>query len=128
MNDLFDLRPTNKEVAFGILGVFVLLVVVFSIGYCIGLRNAGTDVSDNGKRIEDVRNELSTAIQHQHEITAGLESAVGRSNSIEARSDRIEKAAGAAAKSVGEAGVLIDQCQQIIGTVRNRGKTGAVKN
>jgi len=47
-----------------------------------------------------------------------------RSNSIEERSDRIEKAAGTAAKSVTDAGIILDECQQIVGRVRNRGQKG----
>ena len=106
-----------------IIGVVAMLLGV-AIGYGLGLRNTGTDVSDNGIRIDDVRNELSTAQEHQRQITDGLENAVQRSDSIEERSNRIEERAGAAAQSVTDAGKLIDECQQIIGRVRNRGKTG----
>ena len=128
MYDISRLRPTNKETAAAILIVTVLLVVIFCTGYMLGLRNAGTDVSDNGKRIEDVRNELSTATERQREITSGLESAVQRSDTAAARTGRIEERAGAAAQSVGEAGILIDECQQIIGRVRNRGQKGTTSN
>ena len=123
MYDIQDIGPNSKEMAFAILGVFIFLVVVFCAGYMLGIRNARTDVPDNGNGIEPVREQLSTAISNQQQISHGLESAVAGSNRIEERSDRIEKAAGAAAQSVGEAGRLIDECQQIIGTVRNRGKT-----
>lgn len=119
----------EKGTNFKIIGICVLCcLLTFAAGYFIGLRNARSDVSNNGNGINDIRNELGTAISHQHEITAGLESAIAGSHSIEERSDRIEKAAGAAEKSVGEAGRLIDECQQIIGAIRNRGKTNKIEN
>ena len=122
MYDISELQPTGKNIAIGILVVTVLLVAVFCIGYMLGLRNAGTDVSDNGKRIDDIREQLGTAVQHQQQITSGLAGAVERSDAAAARAGRIEERAGAAAQSVTDAGVLIDECQQIVGRVRNRGK------
>ena len=113
----------EKAVFVGLIVAFLLLAVCW-FSYCLGLRNAGTDVSDNGKRIEDVRNELSTATERQREITSGLESAVQRSDSIEERSNRIEERAVRSESVVRDAGVLIDECQQIIGRVRNRGQAG----
>lgn len=128
MYDISRLRPTNKETAAAILIVTVLLVVIFCAGYMLGIRNAGTDVSDNGKRIEDVRNELSTATERQREITSGLESAVQRSDAAEERAGRIEERAVRSESVVRDAGVLIDECQQIIGRVRNRGQKGTPAN
>ena len=126
MYDVSELRPNGKEIAVAILIVVILLVVIFCTGYMLGLRNAGTDVSDNGKRIEDVRNELSTATERQREITSGLESAVQRSDAAEERAGRIEERAVRSESVVRDAGVLIDECQQIIGRVRNRGQAGKV--
>lgn len=122
MYEIQEYRPGDEKVAIALLIIVALLVAAGSLGYMLGLRNAGAGVSDNGVRIDDVRNELSTAKEHQREITSGLESAVGRSDTAAERAGRIEERAGAAAQSVGEAGRLIDECQQIIGTVRNRGK------
>ena len=128
MYDVSELRPNGKEIAIAIIVVTVLLVVIFCAGYMLGLRNAGTDVSDNGKRIEDVRNELSTATERQREITSGLESAVQRSDAAEERAGRIEERAVRSESVVRDAGVLIDECQQIIGRVRNRGQKGTPAN
>lgn len=128
MYDVSELRPNGKEIAVAILIVVILLVVIFCTGYMLGLRNAGTDVSDNGKRIEDVRNELSTATERQREITSGLESAVQRSDAAEERAGRIEERAVRSESVVRDAGVLIDECQQIIGRVRNRGQKGTTSN
>ena len=124
MYEIQEYRPGDEKAAIALLVIVVLLVAAGSFGYMLGLRNAGTDVSDNGKRIEDVRNELSTATERQREITSGLESAVQRSDSIEERSNRIEERAVRSESVVRDAGVLIDECQQIIGRVRNRGQAG----
>ena len=120
-------KNREKALTVGIIITF-LLVAVGWVCYCLGLKNAGTDVSDNGKRIDDVRNELSTATERQREITSGLESAVRRSDSIEERSNRIEERAVRSESVVRDAGVLIDECQQIIGRVRNRGQKGTTSN
>ena len=127
---MYDVQIVDaRSFAMRALGTVLALAVLagaFACGYFLGLRNAGTDVSDNGKRIEDVRNELSTATERQREITSGLESAVQRSDSIEERSNRIEERAVRSESVVRDAGVLIDECQQIIGRVRNRGQAGKV--
>ena len=111
----------EKAVFVGLIVAF-LLVAVCWICYCLGLRNAGGDVSDNGIRIDDVREQYQHIEVNQRQITSGLAGAVERSDAAAARAGRIEERAGAAAQSVGEAGRLLDECQQIIGTVRNRGK------
>ena len=126
MYEIQEYRPGDEKAAIALLVIVVLLVAAGSFGYMLGLRNAGADVSDNGKRIEDVRNELSTATERQREITSGLENAVQRSDSIEERSNRIEERAVRSESVVRDAGVLIDECQQIIGRVRNRGQAGKV--
>ena len=126
MYEIQEYRPGDEKAAIALLVIVVLLVAAGIFGYMLGLRNAGADVADNGKRIEDVRNELSTATERQREITSGLESAVQRSDSIEERSNRIEERAVRSESVVRDAGVLIDECQQIIGRVRNRGQAGKV--
>ena len=122
MYDFSGFRPQNKETALAILVAAFVLVVIFCTGYVLGLRNAGGDVSDNGIRIDDVREQYQHIEVNQRQITSGLAGAVERSDTAAARAGRIEERAGAAAQSVGEAGRLLDECQQIIGTVRNRGK------
>ena len=111
----------EKAVFVGLIVAFLLLAVCW-FSYCLGLRNAGGDVSDNGIRIDDVREQYQRIEVNQQQITSGLAGAVERSDAAAARAGRIEERAGAAAQSVGEAGRLLDECQQIIGTVRNRGK------
>ena len=129
MYDYLRRFQANRENALtvGIIAAFLLLAVCW-FSYMLGIRNTGTDVSDNGIRIDDVRNELSTAQEHQRQITDGLAGAVKRSDTATERAERIEERAGAAAQSVTDAGKLIDECQQIIGRVRNRGKAGKAAN
>ena len=122
MYDLSELKPTGKDIAVAILIVTVLLVVIFCAGYMFGLRNAGTDVSDNGVRVDDIREQLGTITEHQRELTAGINSAEEGAARIEGGVQRVSEATERAEVAVGEAGRLLDECQQIIGTVRNRGK------
>ena len=121
MYDVSGFRPTTKEMAVAILGVFVFLVAVFGAGYLLGLRS-GTDVHDNGNGIEHIGNELGTAVQHQQQITAGIKEAAGTGSAIAESSSAIKESAGAIAGGVADAGILISDCQQIIGGIRNRGK------
>ena len=129
MHDYFQRLWKNREkaVTAGIIVSFLLLAVCW-FSYCIGLRNAGTDIHDNGNGIDAVREQYQRIEVNQRQITDGLAGAVERSDSIEERSNRIEKRAGSAAQSVTDAGKLIDECQQIIGNIRNRGKTYQAKN
>ena len=125
MYDYFQRLWANREkaVTVGIIVAFLLLAVCW-FSYVLGIRNTGTDVSDNGIRIDDVRNELSTAQEHQRQITDGLAGAVERSDTATERAERIEERAVKSETAVNDAGKLLDECQQIIGNVRNRGKTG----
>lgn len=121
MYDVSGFRPNNEKTATLILIVTVLLVVVFGVGYMLGLR-AGTDVSDHGNGIDDIREQYQHIKVSQHEITNGIREATGTGGAIAESSRAIETTAGAIAGGVNESGRLIDECQQIIGTVRNRGK------
>lgn len=122
MNVLLNTFAKYKKAIIAGAVCLVCLLAAFSAGYMLGIRNAGAGVSDNGVRIDDVRNELSAAKEHQREITNGLESAVRRSDTAAERAGRIEEAAVRSEAGVGEAAGLIDECQQILGRVRNRGK------
>ena len=96
----------EKAVFVGLIVAFLLLAVCW-ICYMLGLRNAGGDVSDNGIRIDDVREQYQHIEVNQRQITSGLAGAVERSDAAAARAGRIEERAGAAAQSVGEAGRLL---------------------
>ena len=127
MYDITELEPTTKELAVSIIIVVVILAVTFFAGYMLGVQS-GTDVPDHGNGIDDIREQYHKIEVNQHQITNGLESAVAGSHAAAETAGRIEERAGAAAESVAEAGKLIDECQQIIGTVRNRGQANQIKN
>ena len=110
-----------------IIGVVALLLGV-AIGYGLGLRNAGTDIHDNGNGIDAVREQYQHIEVNQRQITDGLAGAVERSDNAAERAERIEERAVRSETAVNDAGVLIDECQQIIGRVRNRGQAHPVKN
>ena len=131
MSDVSNFRPGNKETAIACLVVFALLLVAGGVGYMLGLRNAAKDgggVPDNGNGIDDVREQYHHIEVNQQQITDGLAGAVGRSDDAAQTAGRIEERAGEAARSVADAGVILDECQQIIGSVRNRGQAGADKD
>lgn len=132
MYDFSGFRPQNKETALAILVAAIVLVGIFCTGYMYGIRTAGKsdggDVSNNGIRIDDVRKQLGTAISNQQQITSGIRQAETTAGSIAGRSEAIAKSAEAVSADVRAAGELIDECQQIIGRIRNRGQKGTSAN
>lgn len=121
MYDIPFFTPTRKEMAVAILGVFIFLVAVFSAGYMLGLRS-GTNVSDLGNGVNHVGEQLGEAVGHQQQITDGIKDAEHTSQGIAGTSQAIAESAHSIEAGVGEAARLIDSSQQILGTVRNRGK------
>lgn len=121
MYDVSGFRPNNEKTATLILVVFVLLVVTGSICYMLGLRS-GTNVSDLGNGVNHVGEQLGEAVGHQQQITDGIKDAEHTSQGIAGTSQAIAESAHSIEAGVGEAAGLIDSSQQILGTVRNRGK------
>lgn len=121
MNDLFDLRPSNKEMAFAILGVVVLMVAVFGAGYLLGCERT-EDIYHNGAGIGDAGEQLGTAVSNQSAITEGIKDAEHTSAGIAETSQAIAESAEHITAGVNEAGTIIDSCQQILGRIRNRGQ------
>ena len=126
-NDLFDFRPSNKEMAALILVVLIVLVVCFGAGYLLGVERT-QDLYDNGGGAGQVGGQLEQAEVNQHAITDGISHAEGTGQSIAGAGHAIAESAGHIAGGVTEAAGLIDECQQIIGRVRNRGQAHPVKN
>ena len=128
-DDFFNLKATNKEMAYGILFVVIILVLCFSAGYLLGVERAGGNshetggIQDNGTGINDAREQFGTVTECQHEITAGISESKEAAARIEGGIQQINSSAEQSAAAVSESGNLISDCQQIIGTVRNRGKT-----
>ena len=122
MNDLFDLRPTNKEVAFGILGVFVLLVAVFCAGYLLGIERAG-DVHNNGSGTAGVGNQIGQAESAIGNAAAGIGAAQGHAGNVQAGIDSAAESANYIHSTATTSAGIIGECQQIIEGIRARGKT-----
>ena len=122
MYDISELEIKGKDMAVAVLIVVILLVVIFCAGYMLGLRNAGAGVHDNGNGISHVGEQLGTAVSNQQQITDGVGSAKEGAAHIETGIQHVAESAEQSAAAVSEAAGLIDECQQIIGTVRNRGK------
>ena len=127
-----DFRPNSKEMAVATLVCVAVLVVVFGIGYGLGLRNAGRSdagsVPDHGTGIDHVREQYQHIEVHQREITDGIGSAEKGAARIEGGIQQAAAATERAEAAVTDAGRLIDESQQILGRVRNRGKAGKVAN
>ena len=129
-DDFFDLKPNSKEMALGIIVVFILLVVIFCAGYLFGIRNAGSTDRDAGSGgAEQVGQHIQSAVTGQREITErinGLQNGSDKiSGRIEAGAAGIEAAAAAnsnAESLVRESGELIAEGQRILQTIRRRAK------
>ena len=132
MYDISGFRPQNKETAFAIRLAVILLVAVFCAGYCIGLRNAGRSdagsVPDHGTGIDHVREQYQHIEIHQREITDGIGSSEKGAARIEGGIQHVAESVEQSAAAVGDAGRLINESQQILGRVRNRGQAGTTPN
>ena len=130
MYDVSGFRPQNEKTAFVVIVVFVLLVAAGSIGYMLGLRNAGSTDGDGGSGgAEQVGQHIQSAVTGQREITEridGLQNSSDKiSGRIEAGAAGIEAAAAAnsnAESLVRESGELIAEGQRILQTIRRRAK------
>ena len=110
-----------------VIGVVALLLGV-AIGYGLSLRNAGTGVPDHGDGVGHVGEQLGTAAVNQRELTEGIGNAETGAARVEAGIQHVSESVAITEAAVNDAGVLIDECQQIIGRVRNRGQAHPVKN
>ena len=121
-DDIFNLRPTNKEVAFGILAVTVLLVVVFCIGYMLGVTHTRENVHDNGNAAAIVRNEIESAGSDIGAAKSGIDHASDTAGRIE---NRIEAAQGRVEyiqATTNEGRRIVEECKSILTEVRRRGE------
>ena len=124
MYELFNLKPANKEVAFGVLCVFVFLVVAFCFGYMLGVTHARENVHDNGNTTAGVGNEIESAGSNIGAAKSGIDHAAAAAGRIEERigdaSERAEYLKGTA----NEGRRIVAECQSIISEVRRGNKTG----
>ena len=128
MYELFDLRPNNKEVAFGILGVLVFLVAAFSLGYMLGVTHTREHVHDNGSTAAGIGNAIESAGSDIGAAKSGIDHAAAAAGRVEERivdaAERAEYLKGTA----NEGRRIISECQSILREVRSGGKEKAPKN
>ena len=128
MYELFDIRPTNKEVAFGVLGVLVFLVVAFSLGYMLGVERTREDVHDNGSTAAGVGNAIASAGLGISTAKSRIDNAAAAADRVEARISDAQERAEYLKGTADEGRRLIAECQSILREVRSRGKEKAPKN
>ena len=124
MNDISELDITGKEMAVLVLVVFVFMVVVFSAGYMLGIRN----VHDNGSGTQPITNELGQAGTAIENAGAGIEAAAGHAGNVQAGIDNATEQAGYIYGTAKTSTELIGQCKSIISEIRRRGKADKVTN
>ena len=127
-DDLFNLRPTNKEVAFGILGVLIFLVVAFSLGYMLGVTHTRENVHDNGDPAAGVRTEIDTAGSSISAAESGIDNAAAAADRVEARISDAQERAEYVKGTADEGRRIIAECQSILRAVRSGGKEKAPQN
>jgi len=120
MNDLFDLRPTNKEMAFAILGVLVLMVAIFCAGYCVGWERT-EELYNNGAGVADVGNQLEQAGTNISNAEAGIGQAENHAGNIEAGIGNAQESADYLQGTVSTSADIIKQSKSIIEAIRRRG-------
>ena len=130
-DDFFDLKPNSKEMALGIIVVFLLLVVIFCAGYLFGIRNAGNagkDVPDNGNGTAAVGSQLTEAETAVNNAKNGIEAAAGTADHIGAGIADAKDSAGYIQHTADTSTEIIADCQSIIDAIRARGQAGTFKN
>ena len=136
MYEIQEYRPGDEKTAIALLVIVVLLVGFFSLGYMLGIRNAGTANSDGGNSgAEQVGQHIQSAVAGQREITERIDGLQGGAaqvaGSLEKGAAGVDAAAVANSNAEGlvrESGELIAEGQRIIETVRRRGKEKAPQN
>ena len=119
MWNVYEYRPNDEKVAIMLLVAAVSLVVAFSIGYCIGLRNVsdyGGGTAGAGQQIE----QAGTDIQHAAD---GIKEAAGTADQIGSTIKDAKDTAGYIHSTAADSATIISECQSILKGIRSRGKT-----
>ena len=124
-DDFWEYRPNNKEMAVIILVVVVFMVVIYSIGYMCGIRNAGTGVSDNGNAAQHVREEIGAAGSNISAAKSGIDNAAAAAGRIEERISDAQERAEYVKGTADEGRRIIAECQSILREVRSGRKENA---
>ena len=128
MYDVSGFRPQNKKTALAILVAVIVLVAIFYAGYGLGLRNAGTDVSDNGNAAQGVRDEVNFARSDIGAAKSGIDNATATAGRIEERISDAQERAGYIQGTADEGRRIIAECQSILREVRAGGQKGKAAN
>ena len=127
-DDLFNLRPTNKEMATLILGVFVFFVVAFGLGYLLGVERTRENVHDNGDPATGVRTEIDAAGSSVSTAVSRIDNAAAAADRVEARIGDAQERAEYLKGTADEGRRIIAECQSILRAVCSGGKEKAPQN
>ena len=130
MHDFSDVGPNRKEMAALILGVFVFLVAVFSLGYMFGCSSTGTgeNVHDNGAGAAGVGQQIEQAGADIQHAADGIKEAAGTADKIGSGIADAKGTAQYIQSTAADSAGIIAECQSIIRQVRARGAQDAPKN
>jgi hypothetical protein len=126
-DDFFELRPTNKEMAALILGVFIILVVVFSAGYLLGVERT-KDVYSNGSGAAGIGQQIEQAGADIGSAKEGIEAAAGHADKVGSGIETAKESAQYIHSTADTSAELIAECQSIIEGIRARGQAAASKD
>lgn len=123
MWNVLEYRPGDEKVAVMLLGAVVSLVVAGTIGYCIGVRNAGADVSGNGGGTAGAGQQIEQAGTDIQHAADGIKEAAGTADQIGAGIADAKDTAGYIHSTATDSATIISECQSILKGIRSRGKT-----
>ena len=127
LDDFFELRPTNKEMAALILGVFVFLVAAFGLGYLLGCERT-KDIYSNGSGAAGVGEQIEQAGTDIQHAADGIKEAAGTADKIGAGIESAKESAQYIHSTADTSAELISECQSIIEGIRARGQAAASKD
>lgn len=126
MYDFSDIGPNNKEMAALIIGVLIILVVVFSAGYMLGVERT-KDIYSNGSGTAGVGEQIEQAGTDIQHAADGIKEAAGTADKIGAGIESAKESAKYIHSTANTSGELISECQSIIEGTRARGQAAAIK-
>ena len=126
-NDFFDIRLKNKEVAALILVVLIFVVVIFGLGYMLGVART-KDVYSNGSGAAGVGEQIEQAGTDIQHAADGIKEAAGTADKIGSGIKDAKDTAGYIQSTADTSAELISECQSIIAGIRARGKAAAPKD
>ena len=124
----FNIELTKKEELCVVIIGFVLFAVIFGAGYMLGIRNAGTGVSDNRNAAQHVREEIESAGSDIGAAKSGIDNAAAAAGRIEERISDAQERAEYVKGTADEGRRIIEECQSILRKVRAGGQTAKAKD